>query len=413
MPQDIAQPMNLIHNWLTEHRAGKRAAEKSGGADATPGGDNTEPTTHPVMDDDPQTEPATEGARGKENESDVGEQVGGDPITGQEDANTASSAQPSDDMGTKTMDADEVKGNTEKPKAKKDPPDENGRGDASPNHPTSEEMRSQEKYSSVDFRKDIQLILEAFASGGIKEAQTAVKPAKKKAEEGEEVEIKGPGGTTIEVEKEGKEKEEEDEAEKKAAVEKYPDDYDNGFVAAAMLLEQMGIAKQANENESRLIEEHIAGVVSSARADADAACDYIEGFEKGAAAKRAAAEMPLPPELMQEMAGGGEAEVPAEEASEEAIEGAGEAGGMPGAEEAMAAEGAGEELGAGGEGGIDEEAIIQALAEAGVNPEELMAALEAEGGGEMAPETEKLAKAAQVKLQVAVNKRRLRAVLQS
>jgi len=148
MPKNIAEPMELIHSWLTEHRAGKRAA-----ADAAPGADNTEPTTHPVMDDDAQTEPATEGARGKENTSDVGEQVGGDPMTGEEDSQTASSMQPSDDMGTKTMAADEIKGNTEEPKAEKDPPDENGRGDASPNHPTSEEMRNQEKYSSADLRR--------------------------------------------------------------------------------------------------------------------------------------------------------------------------------------------------------------------------------------------------------------------
>lgn len=404
MPQQkIAEPMQLVHNWLEEFRKDKRAAQKAG-ADATAAADNTEPTTHPVMDADPQTEPAAEGARGKENTSDVKDQVGGDPITGQQDANTATSDQPTDEMGTKKMDADEVRGNVKEPKATKDGPAESGRGDASPDHPTSEEMKNQEKYS--EFRKAASALLKYFADSGVKQAEEAAKKAKatKKAEK--EVEVEVPPGTEVEVEKENGEGEDEDEgedegeekeasdAEKRAAIERYPNDFDNGFVAASMILQQMGMAKQAEDTVERLVDDQIASVVASARQDADDAIDYLEGFQKGAAVKEAAGEMPLPPELL---AGGG---APEEAAAEAAAEGAPD-------EAAMAAEEAGAE---GEEAGAEgaEDAIIEALAQAGVTPEELEAAL---GGVEGSPEAEKAAEAINRKVAAAVNRKRLQALL--
>jgi hypothetical protein len=408
MPQKIAEPMELIHSWLEEFRADKRASQKSG-ADNEAGGDNTKSTTHPVMGADAQTSPAQEGAHAKELTSDVSDQIGGDPMTGQTDANTATSDQPSDEMGTKKMDADQVRGNIKKPKATKDDP-----GSSNP------ATVGQEKYGEM--RKASEFLLQYFANLGVKEAQAAVKKAdeeseaeeKKEAEKGEK---EGPGPDESP-------EHEAAEGEKKAAIERYPDDFDNGFVAAAMVLQQMGLSKEAEITTDNLINDQIASIVSTARQDADNAIDYLEGFAKGAATKQAAAGMPLPPELLAGAggagAGGGEGdEAAAQEAlaSEGAPEEGGEAGGMP-----PGLEGGGEG-GEGGGGDESEDAIINALAEAGVTPEELEAALAeaggaggaggAEGAGALPPEVEKAASSFQRKVAAHVNRKRLFQMLKS
>jgi hypothetical protein len=397
MPQQkIAEPMSLVHNWLEEFRRDKRAADRKTES-STAGADNTEPTTHPVMDADAQTAKANEGARAKEHDSDVKDQIGGDPIAGQRDATSASSDQPTDEMGTKKMDADEVRGNVKQPKATKDGPAENGRGDASPNHPTSQEMNSQEKYSEL--RKAATLILKAFANAGVKQAEEAVKKAEGEEEEGPEHEKKE--SPEFQAGEDEEEAEEASEEAKEAAIKNYPQDFDNGFVAAAMILQQMGMSKQAESTVSQLVDEQISSVVASARQDADDAIDYLEGFQKGASVKQAAGEMPLPPELM---AGGGG--MPPE-GGEMPPEGGG--GEMPPPEAAAGGEGAEE----GGEpgGGDADEAIIQALAEAGVTPEELEQALaESGGGGEPSPEATKAAESINRKVAALVNKKRLRAL---
>ena len=402
MPQKIAEPMDLIHSWLEEFRADKRASQKRG-ADTAAGGDNTEPTTHPVMDADPQTAPANEGARAKENTSDVGDQIGGDTVTGQSDATTATSDQPSDEMGTKKMDADQVRGNIETPKSTKDDP-----GSASP------ATVGQDKYGEM--RKASEFVLQYFANLGVKEAQKAVsKKAEEDKEDDEEKEGPGEDETKEHESAEGEGVHEEaSEEEKKAAIGKYPDDFDNGFVAAAMVLQQMGLSKQAEDATDALINDHISSIVATARADADNAIDYLEGFAKGAAAKQAAAEMPpITPEMLAGVEGGegGEGGEGDEAAAQEAM-----------ASEALPEEGGGEgemapEMGGGEAGGdASEDAIIQALAEAGVTPEELEAALAeagggggggGEAGGELPPEVAKAASAFQKKVATYTNKKRL------
>lgn len=398
MPAKIAEPMELIHNWLDEYRKDKRAA------DAAAGADNTEPTTHPVMDADPQTEPAAEGARGKENESDVGEQVGGDTVTGQEDAMSATSAQPSDDMGTAKMDADEVKGNVKEPKTEKDPPgDGSGQGDESPQHPTTDEMKNPaEKYSSAV--KKGTFILEKLAAMGVE----TPKPTQKKKAAEVEIEVE-PSEDEGEDEGEGEGEGEDKEAEKKAAVEKYPDDFDNGYVAAAMVLQQMGMAKQAEQESEELIQEKTASIISKARQDAQNAADYLAGFARGQHLKQSAAEMP--PEMPPEMGEGGGEELPPEVADELAAEAMG--GGEEAAPEgdmipAEALAGAEE----GGEGSDEEQAeeiLLEALSEAGISPEELVAAT----SGEETPEVEKAAALVNAKLEKAINKKRLRDLIRS
>jgi hypothetical protein len=408
MPQKIAEPMDLIHSWLEEFRADKRASQKRS-ADDTAGGDNTEPTTHPVMDADPQTAPANEGARAKENTSDVGDQIGGDTVTGQSDATTATSDQPSDEMGTKKMDADQVRGNIKDPKSTKDDP-----GSACP------ATVGQDKYGEM--RKASEFVLQYFANLGVKEAQTAV--SKKAEEEKEDDEKEGPGEDETEEHEEA-EGESVSEEEKKAAIGKYPDDFDNGFVAAAMVLQQMGLSKQAEDTTDALINDHISSIVATARADADNAIDYLEGFAKGAAVKQAAAEMPpITPEMLAGVEGGegGEGGEGDEAAAQEAMaseelpeEGGGEGEMVPEMGGEMAPEMGGE--GVGGEeagGDASEDAIIQALAEAGVTPEELEAALAeagggggGEAGGELPPEVAKAASAFQKKVAKYTNKKRL------
>jgi hypothetical protein len=400
MPQKIAEPMELIHSWLEEFRADKRASQKSG-ADAEAGGDNTKPTTHPVMDADPQTAAAQEGAHAKELTSDVKDQIGGDTVTGQSDASTATSDQPSDEMGTKKMDASQVRGNVKQPKDKKDDP-----GTSTP------ATVGQEKYSEL--RKASEFVLHYFANLGVKEAQTAVKKADDEKKEGPEHEKKES------KEFEAGEEEEESEEEKKAAIAKYPNDFDNGFVAAAMVLEQMGMAKEAENATNNLIDDQIASIVSTARQDADNAIDYLEGYAKGTATKEAAAGMPpISPEML---AGGGspdggqgadEAAAQAAMASEGAPEEDGAGEGAPGAEEGAE----------GGGGDQSEDAIINALAEAGVTPEELEAALAEAGGGaggaegapagggELPPEIAKAAMSFQRKVAAYTNRKRLHQML--
>jgi len=409
MPQTkIAEPMSLVHNWLEEFRRDKRASRKAG-ADATAGGDNTDDTTHPVMDADPQTAAATEGAHAQELTSDVKDQVGGDPITGQTDSGAADASQPSDEMGTKKMDASEVKGNIQKPEDTKDAlgGGPHTDGDASPQHPTTAALKDQEKYSEL--RKSAAAILQAFASAGVKQADA---PAKRAA-----VTAPASASTGDAVSEEAKE----------AALKNYPNDFDNGFVAASVILQQMGMAKQAEATVDSLVDEQIASTVATARQDADDAIDYLAGFEKGAALKQAAGGMPLPPELMGGAPGMGGA--PEMGGGDPALE-----GGAPGAEgippevaQEAAAEGEppAEEMGeqGGGEGGNEEDAIIQALAEAGVTPEELEAALAESGageggggaeggmGGEPSPEAMKAAESINRKVAKLVNKRRLQALL--
>ena len=115
--ETTGQVFGLMDNLLEKIRAEKRASQKR----AT---DGSEPTTHPVMNAPDGTQPAREGARSAENEGDVEKDYGVLGNTGQEDANSATSANAADSIGTQSQASDVVKGNVAKPKAVKDAPDE-------------------------------------------------------------------------------------------------------------------------------------------------------------------------------------------------------------------------------------------------------------------------------------------------
>ena len=329
----IANALDLMDSFLASVRSEKRALSATSGP---------EPTTHPVMGADDGTTPAREGARSSENEADVRSDYGEQGNTGQEDSAAAGDGSvPADSIGTQSQASDEVKGNVAQPKGSKDDPAENGRGDASPGHPTN--MTFNEKYSSaLDLGAEI---LQGFA--------------KKSAEEEEE-----------------EDEEEEDEAEKAAAARMYPADAEAGYMAAHAIAEHLGFGKEAAVVQNQLVEASVEQIIKAAQEDAVNLHEYLVGAQTGAqlgaGIRKQAEDMPVPPELPPELLAAGGGELPPELLA---------GGGEPSAEGA----GVPAEALMGGEG--DEDAAIEELAaaleEAGVTPEELaeaVAAAEGEGG---------------------------------
>lgn len=332
--------LDLVSGFLKEARA-KKSANLSKSAT-----DPSDPTSHPVMKVDDGTKPAQTGARSSENTSDVKKALGEGGITGQEDANSADQHKPSDDIGTKTQASDEVKGNVATPKATKDAPESS--------HPTNALFN--EKYSSVT---EIGKRLVAAISDLTKAANVTLTQAP----------VATPAPTTNK------------EAElKTAAAQKYTEDAEAGYLAAELLARSMGFGKEAAAEQAQ-VDSCIGNIVKSAEADAELFVDFLAGHMQGVheAQTKKANHLPedpaaagggeLPPELAAAMGGGG-----------------GEMGGGPPPE--MGGGPPPEMGGGGGEGGdATIEALAQALDEAGVTPEELVAALEAEmgggGGGEM------------------------------
>jgi len=320
--------------------------------------DPTEPTTHPVMDITDGTQKAQTGARAAEHKKDITEAFGEAGVSGQEDSSAAGDGKvPANSVGTQAMFADEVKGNVPTPKATKDAPAKGGAGDASPGHPTNETF--QEKYSSARMAKRGHEIL-ADLVVTLKRAEDASELPEKKKEEGKNKAVPF---------LEGKEDKKVGGDEKKEAAARYREDAEQGYIAAQLLAE----AVMGKSAEDQKIAKVIAGVVKAAGADADLVVDFIQGFEKGAAISRTvkAAEMPI----------GAEGGIPQELL-------AGAAGGIP--QELLAgAAGAPQEGIPGAEGGAPTEedpekvldALADALAEAGVTPEELAQIVAEQGAG--------------------------------
>jgi hypothetical protein len=355
--------------------------------EAKPVGDGSEPTTHPVEDADAGTVAAREGARSAENESDVKKDYGNLGNTGQEDANVATSDKPTDTMGTQSQESDEVKGNVQEPKSMKDDPEQKGRGDGSPGHPSNTTFNENErwKFSSA---KDVMKAGEQILAGILalkqgsdnavekkpEETNTAVKKAKpgdsevpeqkKQEDEAKEAEAKKPSIKTA------------SEEEKKAAAEKYKADAEAGYMAAQILAGHLGFGKKAEDEAAA---SGIESLIKKAEEDADTYCSFLAGHVQGEregeeTASKAATDKKAQPELM---AGGGE-EIPPELL-------AAAAGGGGGGEMVEPA-GLGEDLGGGGEEAILE-ALAAEMAQAGVSPEELVSAIVGEGAGvEAAPE---------------------------
>lgn len=309
--------------------------------------DPTEPTTHPVMDITDGTQKAQTGARAAEHKKDITEAFGEAGVSGQEDSSAAGDGKiPANSVGTQAMFADEVKGNVPTPKATKDAPAKGGAGDASPGHPTNETF--QEKYSSARMAKRGHEIL-ADLVVTLKRAEDASELPAKKKEEGEK--------KAVPPIFEGKEGKKDGGDEKKEAAAKYREDAEQGYIAAQLLAEAV-LGKSA---EDQRIAQVIAGVVKTAGNDADLVADFIQGFEKGAALSKTvkAAEMPI--------GVAGEGGIP-----QELLAGAASAPQIPGAEGGAPAEEDPEKV-------LD--VLADALAEAGVTPEELAQIVAEQGAG--------------------------------
>jgi len=355
-------------------------------------------TSHPSKSVDDGTVTAPEGERSSENTADVKKNVGSTVgVAGQSDAGSADMTQASDSIGTQSQASDEVKGNVPTPKTAPEKPGQGGRGDASPEHPTSKTFG--EKYSSAQELGNAILAAISVAKAGEKQAEgecaqstdvAKTFPPKKKGEKKDEKKAEAAASAPAE-----------------AQLEK---DAEAGYLAAQALYEvltkQAGSPDQANEV--------VATLVKSAEADAQMFHDFLKGYEdhiKEATAdeefKKAAAyaqkivqflqtkkaEGKLTPELLKQAAdelGGlsGEQISPEELQAMMAQGGGGAGGGMGGGGEVPPeAAGMGAEGGAGGaeggEGAIDPQimAIAQELAQQGVTPEELIQALQESEGG--------------------------------
>ncbi len=347
---DQMNALACVDQYLTEIRQVKSAALKKKATDPS------DPTTQPVMKADDGTVKATTGSRAAENDSDIKKDYGDAGNTGQEDAHSASSEHPSDSIGTMKMDADQTKGNVQTPKSTLSKPTKNDGGVESPSHPSNATFS--EKYSKLmakgqNFLQKIAEMPEQFKKGKKKE-EKPVAPVQAPV-------AKGPEGD-----------------EKKLAAAKYPDEAEAGYVAAALLAQELGfVEKQAATDPAKLQKEAEANaenLVKYAFTLADDYCDFLDGLEKKADEMGAGGPpQMIPPEVM-------------------AADQAGAGGGMPpGAGmppgDGMPPGGPGPE-GPGGAGPGGDEAIIeqlaQALEEAGITPEQLaeaVAAEEAGGGG--------------------------------
>lgn len=383
---DQLNALACIDEYLVNIRATKEAAHKKTATDPS------EPTSQPVMKADDGTVKATTGSRSSENDADIRKAYGGAGNSGQEDANSASGEHPSDTIGTQKMDASQTKGNVETPKATLPKPTKNDGGGESPNHPTNSTFS--EKYSKLLGRG--KTFLEKVAALTPAEAAPAPTTTKVAGEGmGENKTEKTNPAATQAPKAEGKEPEDA----KKLAAAKYPEEAEAGYLAAALLAQQLGFSKQAAVKDDPALQSQVEEVVKYAAMLADDYCDFLDGFEKQGEPVPFDRKNPGAPykpkskdQAKEELgkkandlfpAGGAEASpmIPAEAMAGD-MGGAGGGAGAP----PMDAGGGGMPPGAGGMGGGgDEEAIIaqlaQALQEAGITPEQLAQAVAAEGAG--------------------------------
>lgn len=359
--------MDLMEGFLSEVRTKKASVKQAN--------DPSEPTTQPVMKKDDGTQKATTGAHAAEMTSYVKKELGGMGITGQEDAEAGKGKDPADTIGTIKQQSDEVKGNVQEPKAHKDLP------------PSSHVSNQKgEKYSaemSAVLTSGSKLI-EAISGLGIKSASVKKAEAEKQAadKKKEEDAAKAANAGTPPAEGAGSVKEQvtvpktASEQEKQAAMSKYAEDAQAGYYAAALLAKSLGIGKEA-EAEQKLVSEKIAHIVSKAHTAGDTFVDYMQGHAE--AEKKAA--------LAKAGMGGETPAISPEELSPAPTDGPPDGGGgMPmggagGMDGGMSGAPGGAPGGAGGNPEETIQALAQALAAAGVTPEELAQLIAAEQGG--------------------------------
>lgn len=333
-------------------------------------------STHPSANVDDKTKPAAEGSRSSENEADVKKDVPNsinNPDTENTDAKGNEGATVNGDQGTTTMAADSgLKGNVDSPKK-----DHSGSmSDSGPGDGSDTFKGDWDKASAASalVGEANALLADVAMLSGEPEAPSTPAPTpeqdaqKSAADSGQSVE----GDEAAEV--------------FKKAAEQFPEDVEAGYTAAALLAQQMGLMKEGSEIDE-VDATRISGIQKTASDDAD---NYVV-FLRGYADLMQKAAMPMgapPPEALAALAGEGDAG--GEMGEEEMAEGAGEEDvgaaleGLGGAEEGAGAE---EEAGGG-----EEEAIMQLLADSGIDLEELQALLANQpGGGEEAVEAEEAA----------------------
>lgn len=350
-------------------------------------------STHPSANVDDKTKPATEGSRSAENEADVKKDVP-NTINDESSKNTGGTegATVNGDQGTETMAADSgLKGTVDTPKKDHSKSmSDSGPGDDTFNNNWDKASAAAALTGEAnDLLASLTLLSKQAGEeeGGDPApapAEGDAAPAAAPADGGEAAPETPPAPAPAEGAAEGSDAEDksasgEEVALFKAAAEEYPEDVEAGYVAAALLAQELGLLKGASAEDETA--EAVASIQKEAAADAEAYATFLGGFEE--ILKKSAMPYGADPAAMAALAGEGEAggELGAEEMAE-------------GEEEAE--EGA-EELAEGGEeaAGGDAEAIAALLAQLGISPEELMAAIsggdegtapEMAAGGEAAPE---------------------------
>jgi len=347
-----------IDAFLAEVKAEEKSAAV--GNDTQTGG-----TSHPITGKDDGTQPATEGERSAENEADVKSQVPSSvntPIESTSDKST-------DDQGTTSMDADEVKGDIQQPKATKEDPGTSLQGAAA---------AVGEKYAGASSFATLsnQLLAAIACIPEIKKASDqAAADYKPEDDESESENSDGKTkseGTKSESTDTPKEKSEDDEDSEKMAEAQLKEIEAMGEKIASVLAREMG-----TDDIDLAADVALDQTVKAAQDGADAYCDYIANFALGL--EKAAMGMGVNPDEITDdmMADGALEEGSEEEAESDELASLLEAAPME--DEAL-------------EGGVGEDeaadVLATALEEAGVAPEELAGLLgEAATEGE-APEEE-------------------------
>jgi len=347
-----------IDRFLQETKLEKTAAERG-------------ETAHPEAKAEDNTTQTVEGARAKENTSDIRKALGNQGIAGQEDADSTPT-NAVDAIGTKKMEADEVAGNVGKPKSAPEKPEKKSEGTLeSPSHPTNQTFA--EKYSSLSKAGNEILADIALFSEGKQAEEAPAAPAvpplkgKKKTEKKEE------GETEVKVEVEPAVK----EAEAQLAA-----DAQAGYDAAAAV---DNLVKQAAGEQQQAAAQVITHVAKNAESLAHTYCDFLDGLAQGTQnLQKNAADFN---QGLQTGAANAIHDVAAKLLAKQA-----DGEGLP--PEALAAAGApgeGAPEMAGAEGGDPNEeqaaeAIAEALNQAGVSPDEFLQLVkqlqEQQGGGE-------------------------------
>ena len=302
-------------------------------------------TSHPVKAVDDQTEDANEGERSSENSSDVKKQVPGGGVDSSTD-NPPNQEGQQYDVGISSAATGEDPAHEDDYK--------NTKEDPGTSHPAKTE--DGEKYSSMGFNK-LKGLTEKKANALIAGISVLLKQAELHGEQ-HKIDVDGDGEIEGEdLKKLRARKGVTADGKKAAAV-----GYDQAVQAGA----------PAQEDLTRFFKSASENLIRGALTAAAATGQYLTAFNQQLAIKAAEESS----EHEEKEPAGHEA---SESSSQEASEGSGELGLDEADLASMAGEGAMPAGPGGEEGSVDE--LLAALAEMGVTPDQIMAALGGEGGG--------------------------------